>query len=142
MQYLQKSMGYEIDFLPAGKHKNVPQIDIIILRVHSQACPKHPKQLVHNIFAIPQGKCKGWSWFLPADNCQRFPQSDIYYHFRCTWPGMPKLPKIRSLLFFCNILRKKWMMKLIFCMQITMKTYCKLILWFWWGDQAFQKFPK
>ena len=58
MQYLQKSMGYEIDFLPAGKHKNVPQIDIIILCVHSQACPKHPKQLVYNIFAISQGNVK------------------------------------------------------------------------------------
>ena len=25
--------------------------------------------------------------------------SNWYYHFRCVWPGMPKLPKITSLLF-------------------------------------------
>ena len=31
--------------------------------------------------------------------------SNCNYHFRCLWPGMPKLPKI-SLLFLCNILRK------------------------------------
>ena len=69
-------MGYEIDFLPAYKHKS-------FLQIHSEACSKHPKQQVYNIFAIFQGKRKGWSWFLPADNFQRFIQSDIYYHFRC-----------------------------------------------------------
>ena len=37
-----------------------------------------------------------------------------HYHFKCVWLGMPKLPKITSLLFLCNILRKKWVMKLIF----------------------------
>ena len=46
---------------------------------------------------------------------------------------MPKLPTIESLLFLCNILRKKWITKLIFCMQISMNIYYKLILWFWWG---------
>ena len=77
MQYLQKSMGYEIDFLPADKH--------------------------------------------------------IY---------KPKLPKTKSLLFLCNILRKKWMTKLIFCMQVSMKTYYKLILWFWWRWSSIFKVPK
>ena len=46
---------------------------------------------------------------------------------------MPKLPKITSLLFLCNILRKKWEIKLIFCMQIRMKVSYKLILWFLMG---------
>ena len=32
----QKSMGYEIDFLPADKHKTSLQIDSITLRVHPQ----------------------------------------------------------------------------------------------------------
>ena len=41
--------------------------------------------------------------------------------FRCVWPGMSKLPKITSFLFLCNMLRKKWVMKLIFCMQIEWK---------------------
>ena len=34
---------------------------------------------------------------------------------------MPKLPKITSLLFPYNILRKKWVVKLTFCKQIRMK---------------------
>ena len=54
-------MGYEIDFLPADKHKNFLQIDSITLVVHGQASPKHPKQQLYNIFAISQGKRKGWS---------------------------------------------------------------------------------
>ena len=53
-------MGYEIDILPADKHKNFLQIDSITLGVHDQACPNHPKQQIH-IFAISQGKRKGWS---------------------------------------------------------------------------------
>ena len=43
--------------------------------------------------------------FLPADKCQRFLQSDII--ILGVWPGVPKLPKIISLLFLCNMLRKK-----------------------------------
>ena len=60
LQYLQKSMGYEIYFLPADKHICI-QNDSITLDVHAQACPKHLKQQLHNIFTISQGKCKGWS---------------------------------------------------------------------------------
>ena len=55
--------------------------------------------------------------FLPTDRRQRFFQIDIM----CLWPGMPKLTKITSLLFLCNILRKKRVMKLIICMNISMK---------------------
>ena len=55
---------------------------------------------------------------------------------------MPKLPKITSLLFLCNISRKKWVMKLIFCMQSSMEAYCKLILWLWWGWSSIPKVPK
>ena len=43
---------------------------------------------------------------------------------------MSKLPKITSLLFPCNILRRNWVMKLICCMQIRMKVSDKLILQF------------
>ena len=46
---------------------------------------------------------------------------------------MPKLPKIASLLFLCGILKKKWVMKLIFCMHMSITAYFKLIPWFWWG---------
>ena len=45
-------------------------------------------------------------------------------------PDMHKSPKITSLLFLCNVLRKKWVMKLTFYMQIRMKISYKLILWF------------
>ena len=69
--------------------------------------------------------------------------SNWYYHFRCVWPGMSKLPKITSLLFLCKTLRKKWVMQLIFYMQISMKACYKLILKFLDGyGQAFPKFPK
>ena len=62
---------------------------------------------------------------------------------RCVWPGMSKLPKITSLLFLYNILRKKWVMQLIFYMQISMTACYKLILRFFDGyGQAFPKFPK
>ena len=43
--------------------------------------------------------------FLLADKCQMFPQIDTI--ILGVWPGKPKLPKITSLLFLCNILRKK-----------------------------------
>ena len=43
--------------------------------------------------------------FLPADKRQWFPQINTI--ILGVWPGMPKLPKITSLLFLCNILRKK-----------------------------------
>ena len=79
MQYLQKSIGYEIDFLPAGKQKN---------------------------------------------------------------PEILKLPKAKNVLFLCNILREDWMKKLTFCLKISMKTYYKLILWFWWRWSSIFKVPK
>ena len=40
LQYLQKSVEYEVDFLPADKHINFLQVDSITLDVHSYACPK------------------------------------------------------------------------------------------------------
>ena len=51
--------GGEVDFLPADKHKNFPQVDGITFGVHSQVCPKYPKQQGYNIFAIFQGKHEG-----------------------------------------------------------------------------------
>ena len=47
-----KNMGDKVDFLPADKHKKFLQDDSITLGVHSQACPKYPKQQVCSIFAI------------------------------------------------------------------------------------------
>ena len=68
--------------------------------------------------------------------------SNWYNHFGCVWPGMSKLPKIKSLLFL-YILRKRWVIQLIFYMQISMKACYKLILRFFDGyGQAFPKSPK
>ena len=85
-------MVYEIDFSPVDKYKNFLQIDSITLGVHDQACPKHPKQQLYNIFAISQGKRKGWSYFFPADNCQTFLRSDTVIFDMCsqTYPNYPK----------------------------------------------------
>ena len=49
-------MGDEVDFLLADKDKSFVQVDSITLGVYKKACPKYPKQQVHNIFAISQGK--------------------------------------------------------------------------------------
>ena len=69
--------------------------------------------------------------------------SDWIYHFRCVWLGIPKLPKTTSLLFLYNMFRKKWVMQLIFYMQISMKACYRLILSFFDGyGQAFPKFPR
>ena len=43
--------------------------------------------------------------FLPADKCQMFPQIDT--NLLGVWPGMPKLPKITSLLFLFLYLKKE-----------------------------------
>ena len=69
--------------------------------------------------------------FLPADKRESFLQDD----------GIT-LGKITSLLFLCSILKKKWVMYLIFCIQIIIKACYKLIPWFWWGWSSFPKFPK
>ena len=90
---------------------------------------------------------------LPTHKRQKFLQIAILYHFRCVWPGMRKLPKITSLLFLCSILRKNWVVKLIFCTEINIKFSLKFISIFWASrfparfiinvhDQAFSNYPK
>ena len=59
------------------------QVDSISLGVCSQACPNYPKQQFYNIFAISQGKCQRWSWFLPPDECQRLLQIDTIILIVC-----------------------------------------------------------
>ena len=103
--YHQKSMQDKIDFLRLQLNTKVFYKLIVSLSVgvHSQACPKYPKQ-VYNIFSIKKLKenVKGEVDFLPADKCQMFPQIDTT--ILGVWPVMPKLPKVTSLLFLCNIL--------------------------------------
>ena len=59
MQYLHKSMGDEVDFLPADKHKSFGQDNSITLDVHSQTSLEYQKQPVYNISAISQEKHEG-----------------------------------------------------------------------------------
>ena len=105
LQYLHKSMGDEVEVLPADKHKSFLQDGNITLCVISQTNPKYQKQSVYNIFAISQGKYEGWSWFFTCWKMLKI-FSNRYYHFRCVWLGMSKLPKITNLLFLYNMLRK------------------------------------
>ena len=72
---------------------------------------RHAESTQKNKFAS-QGKREGWSWFFPCRYTSKV-FSTWYDHFRCVSPGMPKLPETTSLLFLCNILRKKWVMTLI-----------------------------
>ena len=59
--------------------------------------------------------------FLPADKCQRFLQTNTIILGVCG-------QVCPSLLFLCNILRIKGVMKLVFCMQISKKACYELIL--------------
>ena len=78
---------------------------------------------------MSQGKREGWNRFFACRQISKV-SSNWYFYFRCVWQGMSRLPEITSLLFLWNILRKNGMMKLIFCMQISLKGSYKLILWF------------
>ena len=71
-----------------------------------------------------------------------FLSANWYCHFRCVWRSLPKLFKIISCLFLSTVLRRKWVMKLIFCMQISMKSYCKWMQCFWWGWSSIPKVTK
>ena len=58
------------------------------------------------------------------------------------WPDMPKLPKMTSLLFLCNILRKKRVMVLIFLHadkhEILLKTDTVILMRIVKHSQSFQ----
>ena len=140
LDYLHKSIRDKVEFFPAYKHKSFLQDDSITLGLISQTDSKYQKQSVYNIFAISQVKHEGWSWFFACWQMLKV-FSNWYYHFRCVWLGIPKLPKTTSLLFLYNMFRKKWVMQLIFYMQISMKACYRLILSFFDGyGQAFPKF--
>ena len=66
--------------------------------------------------------------FLHADKHESFLQIDAVI-FYGGWSSVPKEPKI-SLQYLCNISRKTGRMKLIFCLQINIKDFFKLILSF------------
>ena len=87
---------------------------------------KYPKQQLCNIFAISQGKHDGVEFLSAGKQIFLWIGTIILG----VWPGIPKLSKIASLLYLCNIVRKKWV---ISCMQIRTKASCKFMLWFLMG---------
>ena len=89
-------MGGEVESLPADKHKSFLPDGSITLGVISQTDPKYQKQSVYSLCNISR---KTWRMML-----QVF--SNWYYHFRCIWPGMSKLPKITSLLFLYSTMHE------------------------------------
>ena len=125
-------MGNEVEFSPADKHKRFLKDGSMTLGLIIQTSPKYQKQSVYNIFAISQGKHERWSWFFACWQMLMI-FSNWFYHFRCVWPGLSRLPKITNWLFLYNILRKKWVMQLIFYMQISMNACYKLMLRFLMG---------
>ena len=132
-------MGDEVEFLPADRLKSFLQDRSITLGVINQQI----QSTKYNQFTISlqylKENMKDEVDFLPADKCWRI----WYYQFRCVWLDMPKLPKITNLLFLDNMLRKKWVMQLIFYMQISMKACCKLIIRLFDGyGQAFPSSQK
>ena len=88
-------MSDDVDFLHAGKHESLLQIDTMILM--------------------------GWEW-----------------------SSIPKVPKIASLQCLYNISKKELEVKLIFCMYINIKVFCKVILSLLLGvtKQAFSNYSK
>ena len=101
MQHPQKYVAGEVYFLPADKHESFPQVDSITLGVRSLACPNTENGKFTISLEHVKQNVKDEVDFLPTDKRQRFPQTDAI--ILSVWPGMPKLPKITSLLFLCNI---------------------------------------
>ena len=135
-------MGDEVEFLPADKLKSFLQDGFIPSGVSSQTVQSTKNShFTISLRYLKENMKDKTDFFACWQMLKVF--SNWYYHFRCVWPGMSKLPKITSLLFLYNMLRKKWVMQLIFYMQISMKACYKLILRFFDGyGQAFPKFPK
>ena len=85
-----------LDLLAVDKHKMLLQGNSITLGV-----PKVPKTISLQYL---KESMKHEVDFLPADKVNKGTSltlrlsSKWYYHFRGMWPGMPKLPKITSLL--------------------------------------------
>ena len=69
--------------------------------------------------------------------------SHWYCHFRCVWPDMSKLLKIASLLFLCNMLRKKWCDAFNFLHAYKHESLLQIdtkIFWWLWSNSP--KVPK
>ena len=96
MQYPQKSMEDEVNFLPEDKHESYKLI--LSFRV---CAARHAQNTQSKKFAylcnIPRK-----AWRMKLISCPKINTNVIswYYHLGCVQPGMPKIPKVRSLHIF------------------------------------------
>ena len=60
------------------------------------------------------------------------------YQFWLAWLGMPKVLKITSIQYLCNISRKSWVLKLMIFILINIfqKYFTSWYYYFWWGLPA------
>ena len=77
-------------------------------------------------------KREGWIWLFASRWTSKF-SSNWCCHFRRMWQCMPEFPKITSLLFLSNILRKKWVMFFFFQCRWAWKFPTNWYYYFWWG---------
>ena len=69
-------MSDKVDFVPVDKHGSFLQVDIIILGVRCQVCPKYPIHLYLISFQYLKQNVKDEVNFLPPVKHQRFLQID------------------------------------------------------------------
>ena len=132
LQYLQKNVGMKFEFLSAEKHKSFTHQLIVSLWV---CIVRYVQSAQNNRFSIFLQKLKGnvndEVDFLPAKKYQRFLRVDITLDV--CGQACPNKLKVTRLVFLCNILRKTLLIKLILCMQISMKVSCIFKLWLLMG---------
>ena len=119
IKYLKSKVNHEVCFWHAKKHLSFLQVNFIILGVRSKACPKYPKKEVCISLQYLQKKMWDEVLFVPAQKDESFLPGDSI-----------KVLKITSLQYICNISAKTGRMKLIFCLQVRIKNFFKLILLF------------
>ena len=130
LQNLKENRKNEVHFLLPDKHQRFLQIETINLDV---CVARHAQVTQWSKFAVSlQYLNKEMSHkvdLLHADKHESFLQIDAMI-FDGGWSSIPKVPKITSLQYLCNISNKTGRMKLVFIQQTKMKDFFKFILSF------------
>ena len=124
--YFKKEVSDEVACLCTHKLQTFLKVDTINSGGHGQSKPKYPKQIckIYPIFQEMRDKVDSLFSQISTFSTGR------YYLIRWAWPCIPEVLKITNIQYLSNISKKKWVMKLIFCMLINIKVFCKLILSF------------
>ena len=100
----RKTWRMKLIFLSAERHQSFLQISFWV------CVASHAQSAQSNKFAISlkyfKKNVKDEVDFFACRSTSNT-SSSWHYHFRCVWSGMPKLPKITSLLFFLQYLKKE-----------------------------------